>query len=246
MCDNKSQNEWCYVNQVVGDTTYVSPYTDIVIKRMSNMIKMAIDKQIVLSERFTFCLTRPPGHHACSNHIAGFCHKNFAIEALDYFTNQYQKKCIILDIDAHYGDGTVAELEKREYGSYISLHGYGPNVYPGTGDYMKNKRVCSLPLIKDATGDMWIDKFKTEAMPYIIESKAEIIILSAGFDGHQEDKIAPLALDTKTYHILGEYLRGLSIPVFSVLEGGYELPVLGKSAAALIYGFNGDFKKSSE
>jgi acetoin utilization deacetylase AcuC-like enzyme len=46
-------------------------------------------------------------------------------------------------------------------------------------------------------------------------------------------------LDTETYAVLGECLRGLSIPVFSVLEGGYELSVLGKSVAALICGFNG-------
>jgi acetoin utilization deacetylase AcuC-like enzyme len=240
MCNNKSQNEWSYVNQVEGDTTYISPHTEVVIERMTNMMKEAIDKKIVLNESFTFCLTRPPGHHACSNHIAGFCHKNFAIEALDYFTKQYKKKCIILDIDAHYGDGTVVELQKIDYGLYISLHGYGSNVYPGTGDYMKNERVCSLPLVKDATGDIWIEKFKTEAVPYILQSEAEIIILSAGFDGHQDDKIAPLALHTETYYKIGEYLRELSIPVFSVLEGGYELSVLGKSVAALLDGFCGD------
>ena len=113
-------------------------------------------------------------------------------------------------------------------------------MYPGTGDYLKNSRVCSLPLLKDATGDMWIEKFKTEAIPYIVESGAEIIILSAGFDGHQDDKIAPLSLDTETYAVLGKYLRELSMPVFSVLEGGYELPVLGKSVAALICGCDSD------
>lgn len=238
MCGNKNTLEWCYVNQIDGDTTYISPYTENVLKRMSHMIRKAIQQQIIIKNNFTLCLTRPPGHHACTNHIAGFCHKNFAIEALDYLTNIYNKKCLILDIDAHYGDGTVNELMKRDYGKYVSIHGYGPNVYPGTGEYLINDRICSLPLSSNATSDVWLDNFKTYALLYIMKSECEIIILSAGFDGHKDDKIAPLNLDIELYYNLGKCLKEIKIPVFGVLEGGYELSVLGKSVSALINGFN--------
>jgi acetoin utilization deacetylase AcuC-like enzyme len=238
MCGNKSKSEWCYVNQIDGDTTYISPHTQNVIKRMSYMIKEAIKQQMIIKNNFTMCLTRPPGHHACTNHIAGFCHKNFAIEALDYLTNTYNKKCLILDIDAHYGDGTVEELMKRDYGKYVSIHGFGKNIYPGTGDYLISDRICSLPLPSNATSEVWLNKFKTEGMKFIVESGCEMIILSAGFDGHKDDRIAPLNLDTELYYTFGKYLKEIKLPVLGVLEGGYELSVLGKSVSALINGFN--------
>jgi len=236
LCDNLNTSEWCYVNHIEGDTTYMTPYTKIIVERAIIMIKEAIEKQIITKNNFTFCLTRPPGHHACSNNIVGFCHKNFAIEALDYLTNTFKKKCLILDIDAHYGDGTVIELEKRTYGYYVSLHGYGPNIYPGSGAYLVNERFCSLPLSSDTNSKEWLNKFKNEAIPFIKNKTCDIIILSAGFDGHKDDKIAPLLLDTYVYYKIGLILKDLSIPIFSVLEGGYELSILGNSVASLING----------
>jgi acetoin utilization deacetylase AcuC-like enzyme len=56
-----------------------------------------------------FLLTRPPGHHACSGKRVGFCHRNFAIDSLDAAFNA-GKTALILDIDAHHGDGTEKEI----------------------------------------------------------------------------------------------------------------------------------------
>ncbi len=184
---------------------------------------------------FTFVLTRPPGHHACEGKRLGFCHHNFAIDALDT-AHELGKKAIILDIDAHHGDGTEAELLKRSYGHYISLHAFGKNIYPGTGG-SSSDRILNIPLAPE-TGDIeWLGAYDAQAAPWIAREAPDIVILSAGFDAHAEDSLVPLRLSTDAYTGLSRRLKALGIPVLAVLEGGYCLSVLADCAHALVSAF---------
>ena len=236
VCGCLSANEWKYCEEVDGDTTYMTPFTDAIVGRAEKMVEIAAQDFLEKTGQFTFCLSRPPGHHACQGKRRGFCHKNFAITALDYFWSR-GKSCVILDIDAHFGDGTVAELDKRPYGAYVSIHGFGKNVYPGTGDAVETARILSLPLPPDSGNSAWLDTFQNKALPFMRKSGADIVIVSAGFDAHKADVIAPLRLNNSAFMEIGKELRLLGKPVFVVLEGGYNLDTLGHSVSAFIQGF---------
>ena len=225
MCFSKQTHKWNYVNDVDGDTTYQTEYTNEIVNNASEIIKIGINDLLNRNLNLVFCLTRPPGHHSCENRRSGFCHKNFAIEALDIF-NEKGKNVLILDIDAHHGDGSEQEIVKRKYGYYISIHGFGKNVYPGTG--ASNNEYClNLPLSSSSKDEEWFNAFSI-AEHKIKEIQPDVIVLSCGFDGYYKDLIAPLQLSEKFYEKFGEKLANLQIPILSILEGGYYVDDLGK------------------
>ena len=80
---------WRYVGDVSGDTTYETTCTAEVVQRASRIIVAAaatVGNRSSADNRLMLCLTRPPGHHACEGRRIGFCHRNFAIDALDALT----------------------------------------------------------------------------------------------------------------------------------------------------------------
>jgi acetoin utilization deacetylase AcuC-like enzyme len=231
-CGSPKTHMWSYCRDKDGDTTYMTPYTNEIVQRASEMVKAAVVSGV---KGFTFVLTRPPGHHACSGKRMGFCHHNFAIDVLDS-ARALGKTAVILDIDAHHGDGTEEELLKRSYGSYISLHGFGKHIYPGTGA-TSSERILNIPLPAETTDADWLSAYDVQANPWILGVAPDMIILSAGFDAHAEDIIAPLRLSTYAYTGLSQRLKSLGIPVLAVLEGGYHIPVLADCAVALVSAF---------
>jgi acetoin utilization deacetylase AcuC-like enzyme len=236
ICNSKIEYQWRYLNEIQGDTTYETPMTDIVVHRANNIVSTNVCKFIESECKFTMCLLRPPSHHSCESTRAGFCHKNFVITALDIF-NEYNKKVVILDIDAHHGDGTEKEIMKREYGYYISIHGYGDNVYPFTGSSINNNKLLNIPLDKDASDKEWIECMYALILPKIKTINPDYIILSCGFDAYYKDTTSPLKLTTKSYACLAKELKLLNIPIFSILEGGYYIPILGKLTELIINPF---------
>lgn len=237
ICNYIPKHQWNYVKCIEGDTTYQTPYTDEVILRGIKIIEMSINMMIQNNIKFTFCLLRPPGHHSCEDKKAGFCHHNFSITAMDYF-NKIGKKTLILDIDAHHGDGTEAEVLKRDYGYYISIHVYGENIYPFTGNHDKNNdKILNVPLPPNSDSRIWLQSYYEKIKPEIIKYNPDIIILSCGLDGHTLDSIVPLHLDESTYLEFSSDLSLFNIPVFSILEGGYHLDALGSSVESILLPF---------
>ena len=189
-----------------------------------------------MGRKLTLCLSRPPGHHACSDKKRkGFCHVNFIINALDFF-HERGLRAVVVDIDAHHGDGTEHDILQREYGYYASIHGFGPNVYPGTGA-SSSDRILNLPLSKDTGESEWFEAWNQKLIPFVKSIEPNIILLSCGLDAHENDLLAPLNLTTKSYNKIGKDLKSLNVPIFSVLEGGYCLPVLGESMMQLVTPF---------
>jgi acetoin utilization deacetylase AcuC-like enzyme len=211
-CGSQKTNMWAYCNDKDGDTTYTTPYTKEIVKRASEMATASV----ACVKGFTFGLTRPPGQHACSGKRLGFCHHNFAIDVLDS-AHALGKTAVILDIDDHHGDGTEEELLKRPYGSYISLHGFGKNIYPGTGA-TSSERILNIPLPVETTDAEWLSAYDAHATPWIMGAAPDMIILSAGFDAHADDTLAPLRLSTHAYTGLSKRLKCLGIPILAVLR----------------------------
>lgn len=189
-----------------------------------------------------FCLTRPPGHHATPSHAMGFCVFNqVAIAALHAMNAHGLKRVAIVDFDVHHGNGTQDIVNGRDGLLYISTH-QSP-LYPGSGDPAENRsgNICNLPL-PAGTGDAAYQAlFSAELLPVLEAFKPQLLLVSAGFDAHRMDPLAGLALSEASYTWLGRQLRRVAKEhadgrLLSVLEGGYNLQVLGQSVVAYLQG----------
>ena len=164
----------------------------------------------------SFSLMRPPGHHAGKENLGGFCYfNNMAIAVAKVLRRD--KKVAIFDFDGHYGNGTAEIFLGKEKVIYISLH--QKYAYPGSG-------LCSVgncynfPL-EPGTGEKKYLKKLEKAVFLINEFEPDLIAISAGFDGYFDDPLLDLRLTKYTYKKIGEMLKDIRKPTFSVLEGGY-------------------------
>jgi acetoin utilization deacetylase AcuC-like enzyme len=66
------------------------------------------------------------------------------------------------------------------------------------------------------------------ALEHLETLKPTLVAVSAGFDSYVHDPLAQGSLEEEDFYWLGQSLRNLGVPLFSVLEGGYsaELPEL--------------------
>jgi acetoin utilization deacetylase AcuC-like enzyme len=189
-----------------------------------------------------FVLTRPPGHHATPDQAMGFCIFNHsAIAALHAQKQWGLERIVIVDFDVHHGNGTQDILRGRKGLHYISTH-QSP-LYPGTGWEDENVagNISNFPLPAGLSGKEYEDLFTTEVLPQLHASQPQLLLVSAGFDAHVRDPLASLGLTEETYFWLGRQLRAVADEyaqgrLLSVLEGGYNLEVLGGSAEAYLSG----------
>ena len=174
---------------------------------------------ITNKERISFALIRPPGHHASKSKLGGFCYfNNIAITVMKSL-----KKCAIIDIDCHHGNGTQDIFLGDDKVMYFSIHRNG-YFYPGTGT--ESIRNCmNYPLHYPSESD-WLKAFDS-IISKVREFSPELIAVSAGFDTYQDDPIAGLGLKEDVYEEIGKEISNLSKPTLCVLEGGYsdKLPV---------------------
>jgi acetoin utilization deacetylase AcuC-like enzyme len=176
-----------------------------------------------------FAIVRPPGHHAEPNTAMGFClFSNIAIAAQDLLSKGMQR-VMVIDYDAHHGNGTQAALLNEERAGFISTHQWG--IYPGTGwlddaPHAKD-RIVNVPLPAYA-GDDTFSRIADDIFKPMVQSfRPEMLLISAGFDSHWNDPITSLGLSTRGFYnvskklveMAGEYCNG---KIAFVLEGGYD------------------------
>lgn len=222
--------------------TVMSPGTLQASLRAVGAACQAVDELIAGTINHGFCLTRPPGHHATPGRAMGFCVFNqIAIAALHAMQNHGLERVAIVDFDVHHGNGTQDIARGRKGLLYLSTH-QSP-LYPGSGDISENcsGNICNLPL-PSGTGDAsYQNLFSTELLPVLEAFQPQLVLVSAGFDAHRLDHLASLALSEATFGWLGRLLRQVankhaSGRLLSVLEGGYNLDVLGPCAVAYLQG----------
>ena len=172
-----------------------------------------------------FSLIRPPGHHATKDRAMGFCYlSNIAIVALEALATG-AKRVAIYDFDVHHGNGTEAILLNRSGVQFFSIHQFP--CYPGTGEANVGNNCFNYPVAPRTPRDQY-RKVLEGALEDLKKFKPDIVGVSAGFDAYARDPLAQETLEAEDYHWLGRSFRGLGIPVFSLLEGGYsnDLPEL--------------------
>ena len=193
----------------------------------------AVDSVLQKKAHSAFCAVRPPGHHAERNRSMGFClFNNVAIGARYAQSAHGLRRIAILDWDVHHGNGTQHIFEEDDSVLYASLHQYP--FYPGTG--ARTERgvdrgegfTLNIPLPAETGENRYVEAFKEEINPRLLQFRPEILFLSAGFDAHKDDPLGGMRLTENSFAKMTTLVRDIA-PVVSVLEGGYNLDALAHS-----------------
>ncbi len=190
-----------------------------------------------------FCALRPPGHHAERGESMGFClFNNVALAAHVLRHEAGIPRVAIVDWDVHHGNGTQHIFEADPSVLFISLHGHPQTLYPGTGfEHEKGTGegagfTLNIPMMPGATDADYHRAFAEQVIPALDHFAPGVILISAGFDAHENDPLASICLtDAAFASMLRELLavarRHCHGRVVSILEGGYNLEVLRNCVA---------------
>ena len=172
-----------------------------------------------------FSLMRPPGHHATRRRAMGFCYlSNIAIAVLEALASG-SKKVAVLDFDVHHGNGTEAILLNQPGAFFFSIHQHP--CYPGSGTRNVGSNCFNYPL-PPQTPRAEYRHVLASALEHLQSLKPDLLAVSAGFDCYARDPLAQETLETEDFYWLGQSIRNVGVPAFSLLEGGYshDLPDL--------------------
>jgi len=189
----------------------------------------------VLDGRSCFCLLRPPGHHASRDRGAGFCYLNNAAIAAAWARQRGVKRVLIFDLDAHCGDGTEEIFYSDPSVLYISFHQDPYTLYPGTGFTWQigegegEGYTVNVPMPPGSGDAEYAAALQEIFEPLCAQYKPEMVIVSMGFDAHEDDPLTSLRLSSYSFGWLAEAVVRKG-PALFVLEGGYSLRGLAEGA----------------
>lgn len=187
-----------------------------------------------------FAIVRPPGHHAEPRRAMGFCiFNNVSIAAREALT-QGLERVLIVDYDAHHGNGTQAAFLDDARVAYLSTHQEG--IYPGSGWIadvpQARKRIVNIPL-PARTGNQGYQRVADEIIRPLAEAfRPQMLLVSAGFDAHWSDPLTQLGLSTIGFFVLSKFLAEVAKEhcrgkIVFLLEGGYNAENVANGIAAV-------------
>lgn len=222
----------------IDPDTILSPASGAAALRAAGAVVAAVDAVVAKEADNAFCAVRPPGHHAEPERSMGFClFNNAAIGALRAREVHGLARVAVIDFDVHHGNGTQAAFENDGSLFYASTHQYP--LYPGTGAASETGvgNIVNVPL-RPMSGSPPFRRAMTERiLPALDAFRPELLVISAGFDGHKDDPLAQLLLEEQDYAWVTQGLLGIAASYaegrfIATLEGGYDLAALGASVAA--------------
>ena len=238
-----------YIDQVIATApatgrvqldadTAMNPSTLEAAQRAVGAACAAVDAVMGGDAKTAFCAVRPPGHHAEPERSMGFCIFNsVAIAAQHARAAHGLSRVAVVDFDVHHGNGTQAAFWDDADLFYGSTHQMP--LYPGTGAASETGagNIHNFPLPPGAAGLAFRDACSDGLLPALEAFQPELLLLSAGFDAHENDPLAQLRLETSDYVWISEELLALAGRhcqgrLVSSLEGGYDLGALAAATAA--------------
>ncbi len=195
----------------------------------------------------TFALIRPPGHHATTNLCGGYCYlNNVIICASHYLSHTKSRKCIIIDIDFHHGNGVEEILQRKisekqvewpERCKYISLHAHP--------DYPYYTTHLPTPLAKTVTSEQYIGSLRDRLAE--VEGWSEggevLVLVSLGLDTLSEDPVGGFAgIQEQGDYMdigaeIGKFVKIVGGKTCFLLEGGYVVEKLGECIEGVFRGY---------
>lgn len=221
--------------------TIVSPRSYDVALRAAGAVCDAVERVLAGEDSRALCLVRPPGHHAVQQSAMGFCLLNnvaiggsLAVDELDL------DRVLIIDWDVHHGNGTQDAFWTDSRVGFFSIHRWP--FYPGTGDSTETGSgdglgaTLNLPTKFGTSREEYLAGFSTQLERFAEKMKPQLILLSAGFDAHRQDPVGSLGLEVEDFASLTRVVLEVAEShaegkLVSVLEGGYNPPILAECVA---------------
>lgn len=222
-----------------GDTVMSAGTLEAALRGVSAGL-LAVDAVMAPDQpvKNAFCQIRPPGHHAERARAMGFCFfSNVAIAALYARARYGAARIAVVDFDVHHGNGTQSMFWWDKDLFYGSTHQM-PH-FPGTGPASETGvgNIFNAPLGAGDGSAAFREAMSTRILPALDAFRADLMLVSAGFDAHDGDPLGDLRLHEEDFAWITEQLMELAARhcggrIVSMLEGGYALAALGRSAAA--------------
>lgn len=234
------------------DTVIHEPGSEAAANRAAGLVVAAVDDLLgepgPAAARRAFVMVRPPGHHAEADKAGGFCIFNNVMVGVAHAQAKYGlQRVAVLDFDVHHGNGGAdicAEGDlrcaeevcdaTRMYASSFEAGIFADEGIERGCDGLHGQLV-SAPLPAGCGSEAFRRAWAEDLLPAVRAFDPEAIFLSAGFDAHADDPMASLQLREDDFAWLtaeAAALGGGTLPIISVLEGGYNLDALVDSARA--------------
>lgn len=187
-----------------------------------------------------FLAVRPPGHHASASTARGFCLVNSAAVTAATLRTAGER-VLIVDWDAHHGNGTQEIFWNDPEVLYVSMHEFP--LFPHTGRLEETGgpdaigTTCNIPVPAGATGDVFLAALDEVVEPLVEMFAPDWTVISAGFDAHRRDPLTGLSLSSGDFGALSSRVAAWTPRrIVAFLEGGYDEEALVGSVAATTAG----------
>jgi acetoin utilization deacetylase AcuC-like enzyme len=220
----------------IDPDTAMNPHTFRAALRAAGAAVLGTELVVGGRAEAAFCAVRPPGHHAERARAMGFCFfNNVAVAAAHALDRLGVERVAVVDFDVHHGNGT--EDAFRNDPRVLMVSTFEHPFYPGSGVEGRSERMVNVPLEAGAGSLEFRAAVELEWLPALHRFQPELLLVSAGFDAHRDDGMAFLRLLESDYAWVTAQVREIAARyaggrIVSMLEGGYDLDVLGRCVAA--------------
>jgi acetoin utilization deacetylase AcuC-like enzyme len=223
----------------VDPDTYLTPMSMVAARTAAGAVVEGVHRVLDGRADHAFAVVRPPGHHAEYGRAMGFCLVNNVAVGLYAAREKGIRRMAILDFDVHHGNGTQNSVADDADVFYASTHQYP--FYPGTGAAGErgiHDNILNVPLASGSGDRAFLGAWEKIGSA-LTAFKPELLLVSAGFDAHEDDPLAGLEVTTDGYRELARLIKSWAISSSGgrtvwTLEGGYDLSALGNSVVACL------------
>ena len=220
--------------------TYIRPLSMLAARTAAGAVVEGVHRVLEGKVKHAFAVVRPPGHHAEHAQAMGFCLINNIAVGLVAARAKGIRRIGVLDFDVHHGNGTQHSFENDAEVFYASTHQYP--FYPGTGSAGErgaHGNVLNVPLASGIGDAVFLGAWEKKIGPALAVFHPDLLLVSAGFDAHQDDPLAGLEVTTDGYRTLATLIKSWADEhtggrTVWALEGGYNLRALSESVVACV------------